>query len=81
MDNEKLCELFQRYSDDVFRLAYSYLGSRADAEDICQNVFLALTQKKIALESGKEKHFLLKCTANASKKLPQNLPSAQCWFT
>ena len=29
MDGEKLAELFRRYGDDVFRLAYSYLGSRA----------------------------------------------------
>ena len=34
MDAEHLAELFRRYGDDVFRLAYSYLGSRADGEDV-----------------------------------------------
>lgn len=33
IENEKLAELFRKYSDDVFRLAFSYVGSRPDAED------------------------------------------------
>ena len=31
MDSEQLADLFRRYGDDVFRLAYSYLGSRAES--------------------------------------------------
>lgn len=67
MTNEGLTALFARYGDDVFRLAYSYLGNVADAEDVCQNVFLRLAEKNTELEVGKEKHWLLKCTANACK--------------
>ena len=33
MEREELAELFQTYGTDVFRLAFSYLGSQADAED------------------------------------------------
>lgn len=64
MDQEKLAELFRQYGDDVFRLAYSYLGSRADGEDVCQSVFLKLAEGKAVLLPGKEKAWLLTCAAN-----------------
>ena len=46
MDTETIASLFHQYGDDVFRLAYSYLGNRPDAEDVCQTVFLKLMQQK-----------------------------------
>lgn len=67
MENSVLSELFRHYSDDVFRLAYSYLGNRAEAEDVCQAVFLKLVERHARLEEGKEKAWLLTCTANACK--------------
>ena len=67
MESQALAQLFCRYGDDVFRLAYSYLGSRADAEDVCQAVFLKLAEGGTTLLPGKEKAWLLTCTANACK--------------
>ena len=67
MDAEKLGGLFLQYGDDVFRLAYSYLGSRTDAEDVCQSVFLHLAEGKTELLPGREKAWLLTCAANACK--------------
>ena len=67
MDAEHLAELFRRYGDDVFRLAYSYLGHRADAADVCQSVFLRLAEGKTTLLPGREKAWLLTCAANACK--------------
>ena len=67
MDSEKLADLFRKYGDDVFRLAYSYLGSRADGEDVCQSVFLKLAEGKTVLLPGKEKSWLLTCAANLCK--------------
>ena len=67
MDRERIAELFRDYGDDVFRLALSYLGSRPDAEDVCQTVFLRLAAGKVTLLPGKEKAWLLTCTANACK--------------
>lgn len=67
VDRDGLAELFRRYGDDVYRLAYSYLGSRADAEDICQNVFLKLAGGRTTLLPGKEKAWLLTCAANQCK--------------
>ena len=67
MDSEKLADLFRKYGDDVFRLAYSYLGSRADGEDVCQSVFLKLAEGKTVLLPGREKSWLLTCAANLCK--------------
>lgn len=69
MDTETIASLFHQYGDDVFRLAYSYLGNRPDAEDVCQTVFLKLAEKKVTLYPGKEKSWLLTCAANAAKNL------------
>ena len=67
MERREWEELFQRYGDDVFRLALSWLGNRQDAEDVCQTVFLKLADANVRLYPGKEKAWLLKCTANACK--------------
>lgn len=72
MEKEALHDLFCQFGDDVFRLAYSYLGSRADAEDVCQSVFLKLTESNTVLLPGKEKSWLLTCAANASKNLAKS---------
>ena len=67
MERDELAELFEQYGTDVFRLAFSYLGSRADAEDICQSVFLKLAEGRQGPRPDKEKSWLLTCTANACK--------------
>ena len=67
MDRQEITKLYDTYSRDVYRLALSYLHSKHDAEDICQSVFLKLLEKNVTLLSGKEKAWLLTCTANACK--------------
>ena len=42
MENTEIIRLFEAHSDDVFRLALSFLRNRQDAEDVCQSVFLKL---------------------------------------
>ena len=69
MDREEQRRIFEAYCDDVFRLAYSYLGSRPDAEDVCQTVFLRLAEGRMRLQPGKEKQWLLTCAANACRDL------------
>lgn len=61
--------LFQQYKDPVYRLALSMTGSPADAEDVCQTVFLKLLEKQPELIPGKEKAWLLQVTANESRSL------------
>lgn len=69
MTDQRFEEAVERYGDMVFRLAYSYLKNRADAEDVMQTVLLRL------FESGKEfdsedhlKHWLLRVAVNESRK-------------
>lgn len=69
MERHKTALLFDKFGDDVFRLAFSYLGNRYDAEDVCQCVFTKLLERDVTLTEGKEKAFLLTCTANECKNL------------
>ena len=67
MQQFEITRLYEAYGQDVFRLALSYLHNRQDAEDICHGVFLKLMETSVTLLTGKEKAWLLKCTANACK--------------
>ena len=67
MTTDQLTILFEQYGSDVYRFAYSYTRHAADAEDVCQSVFCRLADGRTELEPGKEKAWLLKCTANACK--------------
>ena len=67
MEHKEIVHLFETYAEDVFRLALSYLHNRPDAEDVCQSVFMKLIDHKKQLQAGKEKSWLLTCTANACK--------------
>ena len=67
MDKKKLLELYDLYAEDVYRLALSYLKIPADAEDIVQNVFFKLAEKKIFIMPGKEKTYLMKMASNMCK--------------
>ena len=67
VEKAEIANLYDTYSQDVYRLALSYLRNPQDAEDICHSVFLALVEKDITLFPGSEKSWLLKCTANVCK--------------
>lgn len=67
MERKEVARLYDRYAQDVYRLALSYLRNSHDAEDICHSVFLTLVEKNITLFAGQEKAWLLKCAANACK--------------
>ncbi len=53
----------------VYRLAFSYTKSRADAEDICQAAFLRLIEKRRSIQPGKEKSWLASVTVNLCRDL------------
>ena len=60
--------LFHRYRDDVYRLAVNYTRNTAEAEDVCQTVFLKLLEHQ-NLTPGKEKAWLMQVTANQCRDL------------
>lgn len=61
-------EPFHKYKDTVYRLALSYTKSPADAEDVCQSVFMKMLEQS-HIAPGKEKAWLLKTTANTCRNL------------
>ena len=52
MNNESVLRFFDMYADDAYRLAYSYLGSKPDAEDVVQDIFLKLIKSDITITKG-----------------------------
>lgn len=62
--------LVNTYSDMILRLSYSYLGSTADAEDICQTVLLRLMTKAPNFsDRDHERAWITRTTVNACKDL------------
>lgn len=62
--------LVKKYIDTVFRLAFSYLKNREDADDVVQNVFLKLYRQKRTFDSEDHiKHWLIRVTVNECKSL------------
>lgn len=63
-------ELFERYSDMIYRIAISYGNSVHSAEDIVQEVFLRYLKKQPLFESGEhEKAWFIRVTVNCCKSL------------
>jgi len=59
--------LAAKYGDMVYRLAYARTGSRADAEDITQEVFVKLLKKKPVFQDEEHsKAWLLRVAANCA---------------
>ena len=70
MTDQRFREAVELYGDMVFRLAYSYLKNRADAEDVMQESLLKLyVEPRDFLSEDHEKHWLLRVAANECKKL------------
>ena len=63
-----ISDLLDKYGDMVIRIAYTYLKNRADAEDIVQDVFLRIIDKKPSFnEKKKKKSWLIRATINMCK--------------
>ena len=58
--------LVDTYGNLTMRLAFTYLGSRQDAEDVSQDVLCKLICRQRPFESPEhEKAWVIRCTANA----------------
>lgn len=69
MDPARVEELYMQYATDVLRVSYFYLGNRATAEDVTQEVFMRLMEANPDLTPGKEKAWLLKVALNRCRDL------------
>lgn len=69
----------QRYTRNMYRLAFSYCRNREDAEDVVQEVFLKLLrQKSEFLDEQKLRSWLLKVTVNACMDLLRSPWRGRC---
>ena len=62
--------LARRFAPAIYRLAYARTGSRADAEDVMQEVFLRLVKHRPVFDSeAHAKSWLLKVASNCANDL------------
>ena len=67
-DRAEAQRLVDTYSDLILRLSYTYLGSTADAQDICQTVFLKLLQATRGFDSQEhERAWIIRTAVNLCK--------------
>ena len=68
--NEQYTCLVKKYIDMVYRIALNYLKNPADAEDVCQNVFMALLSQKKPFEGEEHlRNWLVRVAVNECKKV------------
>ena len=67
MKSEEVVRLFDLYSNDLYKFAVSYLGSKHDAEDIVQEVFSKLLDKHVSFVNKNERAYLMTMAANKCK--------------
>jgi RNA polymerase sigma-70 factor (ECF subfamily) len=67
-DATALSRVYEKYRDDLLRLAASMLGDRAAAEDIVQDVFVRFAGSARTFRlTGSLKGYLATCVANAAR--------------
>ena len=70
MTEQQFSPLAERYMDTVFRVAYSYLRSPADADDVTQDVLLQLYKTDKAFDDDAHvKNWLIRVTVNRCKNV------------
>ncbi|MCL2842867.1 MAG: sigma-70 family RNA polymerase sigma factor [Oscillospiraceae bacterium] len=67
--DEQYTAYARMYMDTVFRVAFNYLKSRSDADDITQNVLIKLYRANKTFENNAHiKHWLIRVTINECKR-------------
>ena len=70
MTDEQFTPLAERYMDTVFRVAYSYLRCRDDADDVTQDVLIQLYKTDKAFDDDAQvKNWLIRVTVNRFKNV------------
>lgn len=62
-------ELIDLYSDMIIRIAFQIVKNQADAEDVCQEVFIKLLKNNNFQSEEHRKAWLIRVTINKSKDL------------
>jgi RNA polymerase sigma factor (sigma-70 family) len=67
--DDDISRLIEKHSDRVLRIALTYLKNIADAQDVCQDVFIKLFKHndKVFHDSEHEKAWIVRVTINTCK--------------
>lgn len=77
MTEEMLEKYISLYHGAVFRLAYSCLKNRADAEDVCEEAFIRLYLHDGTFEADENcRAWLMRVAVNLSRNMLKS-----CWFS
>lgn len=69
MNNEEFETLAKRHMDMVYRLAFNYMKSASDADDVTQNVLLRLLKNGKPFASGEHaRYWLVRVTVNECRR-------------
>ena len=72
VDNEFIRNVIDRYSNTIFRVSYQYVRNKRDAEDVLQEVFIALVDNLRSEEFQSDEHmkaWLIRVAINKSINL------------
>lgn len=69
LTHERFAYIAEKYIDTVFRVAFIYLKSREDADDVTQEVFMKLYSVNTEFESEEHiRNWLIRVTINQCRK-------------
>lgn len=64
-EKEAYEQLFKRYAPRIFNFSLTYLKNNADAEELVQDVFMKVWEKRVTLDAGQNiKAYLFKIAVN-----------------
>jgi RNA polymerase sigma-70 factor (ECF subfamily) len=67
---EAFCRIYEKYRDDLLRLAVSLLKDKSAAEDVLQEVFVRLIAGRRSFElTGSLRAYLATCVANRARNI------------
>lgn len=70
MTDQQFALAAERYMDTIFRVAYGYLRSKADADDVTQDVLIQLYKTDAPFEGDEHlKRWLIRVTINRCKNI------------
>lgn len=70
MTDQQFALAAERYMDTIFRVAYGYLRSRSDADDVTQDVLIQLYKTDTPFEGEEHlKRWLIRVTVNRCKNI------------
>ena len=70
MDTQEMEQIYDKYHESVYRLAFAYCKNRADAEDITSEVFLKRFASRTVFENERhETGWMMRVTINQAKDL------------